>query len=209
MEHPFPTQRGRLIVFEGPDESGKTTISRMLHERMNRIDAPCIWMSFPGSEIDTLGNEIYKIHHDQRFAEASSLSIQLLHVAAHVDSIETKILPALKNGISVILDRYWWSTFAYAKAAGVGEDIIRKVLEIEEAVWSGQLPDAAFLMIRTPSGVGEQSHDWDCLATIYKELANVESSSYPVQVIYNQFSIESALEAVEINVASLFNEIKN
>jgi dTMP kinase len=61
--------------------------------------------------------------------------LQTLHVAAHLDAIERKILPALEAGTWVILDRYWWSTWVYGIEQGISSTYLEPVIKAEQARW--------------------------------------------------------------------------
>ena len=103
---------GQLIIFEGPDGVGKSTISREVQKRLQLYGENSDLLTFPGREEGTLGQLVYKIHHEPEKLGLTSLtgsSLQVLHIAAHLDSIESRIIPALAEGKTVLLDRYWWS----------------------------------------------------------------------------------------------------
>jgi len=111
-----------FVVFEGVDGSGKTTLARALAVYYSRISPqmPLYADSFPGSIPGTLGEWVYRLHHDQLPETLSPHAIappalQLLHVAAHIDTILMRITPTFAQGGSVILDRYWWSTYSYSR----------------------------------------------------------------------------------------------
>jgi thymidylate kinase len=111
-----------FVVFEGVDGSGKTTLARALAAYYSRLalQAPLYADSFPGSMPGTLGEWVYRLHHSQ-LTEALSpdtiapAALQLLHVAAHVDTILARMAPTFAQGGFVILDRYWWSTYSYSR----------------------------------------------------------------------------------------------
>src|ERR1044071_4273325 len=127
-------EHGKLFVFEGPDGSGKTTLSHAFVEYLKSKGVECDYFAFPGQEPGTIGRLVYDLHHDPRDVEVESLtptSLQLLHIAAHVDAIESKILPALKKGRTVVLDRFWWSTWVYGKVGGVSPKILRAMIQLE------------------------------------------------------------------------------
>jgi len=116
---------GRLYVFEGPDGVGKTTLSKWFAKNLRSQGAgSVIWSSFPGSERGSVGNLVYKLHHNPASIGAKTvhpLSLQLFHVAAHIDAIESRFRKETQNGTTIVLDRFWWSTWVYGRFAG-GDD---------------------------------------------------------------------------------------
>ena len=63
--HPNPFRHGaaRLIVLEGADGVGKTTLARRLTTGLRKQGIPCLGLSFPGTAKNTLGGIVYEIHH--------------------------------------------------------------------------------------------------------------------------------------------------
>src|SRR5262245_19942151 len=84
--------RGKLIVFEGIDDVGKSTISQQLLERCTNAGLPCELASFPGRTIGTLGAHVYDLYHNPRRFGVTTIRekvMQLLVTAAHVEVIES------------------------------------------------------------------------------------------------------------------------
>lgn len=190
--------KGRLFVFEGLDESGKTTLSSAFVDYLRGEGVECNYFSYPGNQIGTIGKLVYDIHHDSKSVGVESItptSLQTLHIAAHIDAIESRILPALKNGTTVVLDRFWWSTWVYGKVAAVNPKILRTMIKLEQIAWSKTLPTAVFLIVRTKD---IQHHSEQChkLSAEYATLAQDESIRYPVRNIDNVFSVDKALETI-------------
>src|SRR5439155_12811025 len=107
---------------------------RALAGRLSANGFLCEWVSFPGREIGTLGKLVYEIHHDAAKAGVKAIdptSLQLLHIAAHIDAIEARILPALKQGRHVVLDRFWWSTLVYGIVNGANKRSLKAMIEVE------------------------------------------------------------------------------
>jgi thymidylate kinase len=112
----------KFVVFEGVDGSGKTTLARSLAKYYSIIapSTPLYANAFPGFTPGTLGEWVYRLHHNKAIEAPSPTSIappalQLLHVAAHIDAIIAHIAPTFREGGCVILDRYWWSTYSYSR----------------------------------------------------------------------------------------------
>ena len=122
---------GRLFVLEGPDGVGKTTLCRALAEQLQSRGHDLLQLSFPGKQPGSLGELVYRVHHEQgpiRVGDISMLAKQALHVAAHIDAIDRQILPALHGGRTVLLDRYWWSAWVYGLVGGCSRQKLRALV---------------------------------------------------------------------------------
>jgi thymidylate kinase len=186
----------KLFVFEGPDNVGKTTLSIAVERVLSEAGVSCVRLSFPGDEPESLGRFVHEIHHrvisGTQSVRVTPTALQLLHVAAHVDVIERRILPLLTRGTVVLLDRFWWSTYVYGKAAGVPSTQLRAMLDAEAASWRGVEPELVFLVERQAPDVDER------LADGYASLAATEKR-YPVLRLDNSRDIEAVIkDAVEI-----------
>ena len=188
-----------LYVFEGPDSVGKSTISASFANRL-KGDGRCVvrYWSFPGRDKGTLGWAVYRLHHNSVELGVSAItptSLQVMHIAAHVDAIESRILPALDAGEIVVLDRFWWSTLVYGIVKGASAGSLSAMIEVELKAWRGVEPGVAFLIDRTtPFSLrsGEQIGDWQRLREEYRSLAERQSSKHRVVRITNENGVESA-----------------
>lgn len=196
--------RGRLIVFEGPDRVGKSTLVERLTSRIHKEGVTCEHLAFPGRQPGTLGHLVYDLHHDKLgidHTDVNSTSLQVLHIAAHIDAIEGRILPALQDGTWIVLDRFWWSTWVYGVAKKVPENSLKVMIELEKLHWGQIKPDVVFLVERkivTP----EYGEDFQGrIVGGYRDLANREQFNGPVVTVRNEFSIEDAFESVWEEVA--------
>lgn len=183
-----PIQNAALFVFEGADGAGKTTLVSALKECLDQHGVECRSFAFPGRQEGSLGNHVYDIHHaPQKFGINSIVpaGLQLLHVAAHVDSIESNILPALRDGHVVLLDRFWWSTSVYGSASGVPSELLQSMTTLESLAWQGVKPTVLFLL--------DRPYTDDALASAYLGLAQ-DQMAFPVEILPNTGTVESLLE---------------
>jgi thymidylate kinase len=182
------TTRGKLYVFEGPDGVGKSTLAQWFASHLQESGIRCTLLSFPGKEAGTLGQHVYGLHHDPaRFgiSALSAASLQLLHVAAHIDAIETRIKPLLHQGETVVLDRFWWSTFVYGLVGGVSRSVLDSMVALERTVWHPVQPDRFFLITREAPLRPEPPELWPRWRDAYVNLAGEERHNHPVLVVEN------------------------
>ena len=189
---------GRLIVLEGIDDVGKSTIARHLSDRLRVAGRRPALYSFPGREPGTLGAHVYDLYHDSAgvgVRRVTPCALQLLVTAAHVDVIESRILPALQRGELVILDRYWWSTWVYGKAVGISSEFLRELVSLETMVWLSVKPAVAFLITRQATLATADKRSVR-LQDLYSDLARDESTKYPVRVIRNDSTVADAAQLI-------------
>lgn len=191
--------KGKLFVFEGPNGCGKTVLSQLFTEHLSTSGVESLWLAFPGRKQGTLGYHVYELHHNPKSFGVAALhpaSLQALHIAAHIDQIETRILPALNQGITVVLDRFWWSTWAYGLTSGVSAESLRQMLNLEDVHWGGLRPSAVFLVERIAPFDEPLNRKWEELARAYRVLAESEKTRHPVIYIQNSGTVDEALAAL-------------
>jgi thymidylate kinase len=191
---------GKLYVFEGPDGVGKTALSIRFAEWLIRQGIRCERVAFPGTADGSLGKHIYHLHHEPDHFDVAHLtptSKQLLHVAAHIDAIETVIHPLLHSGDTVVLDRYWWSTRVYGLISGVGKKALDSMIDLELSVWGHLQPSAVFLLRRNVPPCVEPLETWAKLRQAYDEVAADQISRYAVYSIDNEGTLDDALATIQ------------
>jgi thymidylate kinase len=197
---------GNLLVFEGPDGVGKSTLTAETANILKLRGIPYQALSFPGKDPGTLGWLVDQIHHTPETFEIRNLtplSLQALHIAAHLDHIESRILPALARGQCFILDRFWWSTWVYGTAARVEAGVLAKLVEAEQTAWGKTLPAVAFLVRRTSAFRREQTEaKFLELANLYDQLAERAIQQHPVVAIAND-TLEGSVDTIRMEIDRL------
>lgn len=194
---------GKLFIFEGPDGVGKTTIVQELKQKLPASEFE--FLSFPGRDEGTLGRAIYRIHHEPEefgIKVMSELARQALHIAAHIDVIETRIAPWISDGKNVVLDRFWWSTFVYGCVGGGKQKALEELVAAEKTVWGQIKPTAAFLIDRdNPINRREDLVYWQQIRDSYAQLGSQQGSEHPVHTVRNIGTIAEALDGVAPTIA--------
>ena len=129
--------RGKLLVIEGTEGSGKETQADLLVRRLNEMGEKAVKMRFPMYDTQT-GKIIYEhiLNKDGNSyfdEEVDPKALSLYYAADRVNNIG-KINELLDKGVHVVLDRYVESNMAYQ--ASKFEDIKDRVNMI---FWMEQL----------------------------------------------------------------------
>lgn len=199
---------GHLIVIEGANEVGKTTLARCLAESFLEKGLSCRVVAFPGNDAGTLGNLVKRVHENPLSFDVQDLepaSLQLLHVAAHIDAIEGRIRPLLKEGTNVILDRFWWSTLIYGRASGIDQRVLNEMIDLEKQYWDEIRPEKVFLIDRkSPLNSDVDRDSWSKIRNEYLNFARSSEHSYPVEIISNDASVEEAVKRLRSSLDGTF-----
>jgi dTMP kinase len=139
--------RGRFIVVEGIDGSGKSTMAARLARDLSRRGRRVVRTREPGGT--RLGESIRAVLLDAKNSEMVPMTELFLYMASRAQLIDEIIRPALARGADVVCDRYYYSTAAYQGAAGrVG---IGTILEVAEKIARFEKPDLVALLDLPPS----------------------------------------------------------
>tara|TARA_Y100000758_G_C16016966_1_gene409670 strand:+ start:53 stop:661 length:609 start_codon:yes stop_codon:yes gene_type:complete len=133
-----------LIVFEGVEGSGKTTQTQLLLERLQGISSPAITTREPGG---TSSGELIRNLILER-EDLTPIAELYLFNAARSLLVEQLVMPTLKKGIHVIMDRFIYSTVAYQS---YGREIPLQVVETVNEIASHHIqPDIVILLDMPP-----------------------------------------------------------
>lgn len=183
---------GKLLVFEGVDAVGKSSLCQAVCDQLRQQKIKHEMLSFPGRDMGTIGELIYRIHH--RHAEEFSintidpLALQTLHIAAHIDLINRKIRARILSGCWIVLDRFWWSTYVYGVSDGIRPEQVEALVRVEKNVWGDCLPDLVVLIdSEVPLRDDEQGNsEWHTKRQLYQWLAEKEKENYEIMCISNK-----------------------
>lgn len=143
-------EKGIFITFEGAEGSGKSTHAKRLYKFLKEKGYPVILLREPGGT--EISEQIRKILLDKRNKKMSVKTEALLYLSARAQLVKEKIIPALKKGKIVILDRFQDSTLVYQGYAG-GLDL-SFLDKLGKFATEGLVPHLTFLLdINTKKGL--------------------------------------------------------
>lgn len=134
--------RGRFIVLDGTEGSGKSTQVRLLYERLVAEGVDVVQVRDPGTT--RIGERIREILLDPNHTEMGMRCEMLLYMAARAQMMTQVILPAIEIGQVVLCDRFVSSTLAYQLG---GDDLTADdIRDVAEVAIQGHWPDVTIIL---------------------------------------------------------------
>jgi dTMP kinase len=117
--HPHP---GKLIVLEGTDGVGRSTQAELLKNWLAVEGYGAILTEWKSSEL------IFRVIDKAKSKNAlNTITFSLLYATDLADRLNNLILPALRAGLVVIADRYYYTAFARDVVRGADPAWVRKL----------------------------------------------------------------------------------
>ena len=130
-------KKGIFLTIEGPDGSGKTSISDILVKRLRKMGIDVVHTREPGG-ID-IAEQIRQVILDPKNTKMDSRTEALLYAASRRQHLVEKVIPALKKKKLVLCERFVDSSLAYqgfARKIGINE-----VFSINKFAIDKSMPD--------------------------------------------------------------------
>lgn len=197
-------QKGKLIVLEGIDGSGKSTQARLLADRMREEGIPFyVTMEPTDSPIGSMIRQILtgRMQADPRVIAALFVADRLDHLLNEVNGIAGMA----EKGTCVIMDRYYFSSYAYQsvdvpldwliQANTLSSGILRPAVNLFIDV----SPDVAMERIEQNRFAKELFEERDRLAQVrgnYLEAFDRLKSTERVAVIDGNRSVEAVAQDI-------------
>jgi len=134
-----------LILFDGPESAGKTTISHRLVEHLKSSGVNALYVREPGG--NAVCEAIRTVLLNPQHKGMEPLTEFFLFLASRAQVLSAVVRPALAASTTVVLDRYSLSTMAY-QIAGRGLPLALCLSALELAT-KGLVPDKTFLLTCT------------------------------------------------------------
>ncbi|OGF82241.1 dTMP kinase [Candidatus Giovannonibacteria bacterium RIFCSPLOWO2_01_FULL_46_13] len=109
-------KKGKFIVLEGLDGSGESTQASLLKEFLEANNEEVVLTKEPYVDSES-GKKIRMVL--EKKTQMGLKELQDLFTENRKEHLDTLIIPSLEKGITVISDRYYFSTFAFGGASGL------------------------------------------------------------------------------------------
>lgn len=135
-----------FITFEGGEGCGKSTVLRLINERLQSEGYQTVVTREPGGT--PIAEQIRNVILDKANTAMDSRTEALLYAASRRQHLVEKIWPALKEGKVILCDRYLDSSLAYQGGArGLGID---NILNVNRFATEDTYPDLTLLFDLEP-----------------------------------------------------------
>lgn len=129
--------RGKFIVFEGGDGSGKSTTLEKIYDFLAENGIECIKTREPGGI--KISEDIREIILDTKNTEMDRKTEALLYAAARRQHLVERVIPELEKGKIVLCDRFVYSSLAYqGYARGID---VEEIFQINKFAIGEYMPD--------------------------------------------------------------------
>lgn len=129
--------KGKFIVFEGGEGSGKSTILEMVYEDLKSKGIKCTKTREPGGI--KISEDIRNIILDKNNTNMDGKTEALLYAAARRQHLVEKVMKDLEEGNVVLCDRFIYSSLAYqGYARNLG---IKDIYDINKFAIGEYMPD--------------------------------------------------------------------
>ncbi len=134
--------RGKFIVLDGPEGSGKSTQLQLLRGALEKAGLEVLAVRDPGTT--RIGEQVRAILLDPNHQEMSMRCEMLLYMSARAQMMAEVIQPALDARQVVLSDRFVSSTLAYQLGGeGISAAEIRQVADV---AIRGRWPDLTIIL---------------------------------------------------------------
>lgn len=139
-------ENAKFITLEGPEGSGKTTIAKLLLEKLIERGFHVFATREPGGT--EIAEQIRHIILDPKNTAMDARAEALLYAASRRQHMVEKIIPALSRHEHVLCDRFIDSSLAYqGYGRGIGID---EVMQMNLFAIDGKLPDLTLFFDVSP-----------------------------------------------------------
>ena len=191
---------GKLIVFEGTDGAGKTTmISKLVEYISNKYGSNNVLSIKQPTDMSRKTKLFQKMMYSQNHDDIDYRAVQLLTMSDRIQHIHEVIEPALKEGKFIICDRYVYTSYVNMLARGYNNetwfiDVAKHIIKPDVVFLAYVDSSLAIKRIKSRAEEKDRFLDEKLLINVsnnFKELAEIENfkvldTSRDVKLSFNE-----------------------
>ena len=164
---------GKLIVLEGTDGAGKTTMLKNIVQYLKESGKSDIVVTRQPTE-RVRRSKLFRTMMYTQDPGVSYRAVQLMTMSDRIEHQTEVILPALRSGKTVICDRYIYTSAANMLARGYSNekwffDTARELVRPDAVILAHAAPELAIKRILSRENEKDRYLDRELLKAVYKE----------------------------------------
>ncbi len=202
LKMPDNSSKGLLITFCGLDGSGKTTLINKLAEEIKNYTPVCLTKQ-PSDNVRN--SDIFRTFMDSEDHDVYDYrSMSIFAASDRVQHVSKVIFPKLKNGCTVISDRYYYSCLANLRARGYSDDkwiyeIAKYIIKPDISFFIDVPADVAISRVRSRETEKNRYIDVDLQYKLRNEYLNICKVNRGV-LVSSECSVEESYSIIEKEV---------
>jgi dTMP kinase len=120
------SKKGRLIVFYGTNNLGKSTQARILINKLNKSGIPAKYLKYPIYDLAPSGIILNKYLREGNPCNLSAREAQIIY-ALNRTQFQEKLEEYLNQGINIIAEDYTGTGIAWGIGAGIEENFLIEI----------------------------------------------------------------------------------
>lgn len=191
---------GKLIVFEGTDGAGKTTmISKLVEYLSNKYGSSNVLSIKQPTDMSRKTKLFQKMMYSESHDDIDYRAVQLLTMSDRIQHIKEVIEPALKEGKYVVCDRYVYTSYVNMLARGYNDEtwfiyVAKHIIKPDVVFLAYVNSSLAIKRIKSRAEEKDRFLDEKLLINVsnnFKELAEIENfkvldTSRDVKLSFNE-----------------------
>lgn len=120
------SKKGKLIVFYGTNNLGKSTQAHILIEKLNKLGIPAQYLKYPIYDLEPSGIILNKYLREGNPYSLSAREAQIIYTLNRTQ-FQEKLEKYLNQGINIITEDYTGTGMAWGMGAGIEEDFLQEI----------------------------------------------------------------------------------
>ncbi len=118
--------KGKLIVFYGTNNLGKSTQAKILVEKLNSLNFPTEYLKYPLYDLAPSGKLLNDYLRNNNPHQLTAREAQIIYTLNRTQ-YQNEIIKKIENGINIIAEDYTGTGIAWGVGAGIDQDFLEEI----------------------------------------------------------------------------------
>jgi len=119
-------KKGKLIVFYGTNNLGKSTQAKILVDKLNSLNFPTEYLKYPLYDLAPSGELINNYLRNNNPHQLTAREAQIIYTLNRTQ-YQNEIIKKLENGINIIAEDYTGTGIAWGSGAGIDQNFLEEI----------------------------------------------------------------------------------